>query len=231
MRNVFLCLLALGIILFASACWAVSFVNGSFEEAGNLTGWTTHGTVSQVHSGTVTFDTYSYDITAQQGDSMALLSAPGLSGGGSYNNNWISQNLVGFQGGVVSFYYNLFSTDWEGNDRFTVKFYDEHNDEIVDARLELDEYAADKPIVDLALYYSDWQYFSHNFGAYTGPLTMSMSIKLASGNGGDDNYNTWAYVDNFTLTPPAPVPEPGAIFLFGFGLMGLIGIKRKIWKV
>jgi len=189
--------------MFARTSYAASFVNGSFEQPGLLAGWTTHGIVSQVSSGTISFAGYSYDIAAQEGNSMALLSNPGLSGGGSYTNNWISQDLVGFEGGAVSFYYNMFSTDWAGNDRFMAKFYDEHNDEIY--AWETNEYAADKPIVDYGLYYSGWQLFSHDFGTYTGPLTMSMNIKLASGSGVDDNWNTWTYLDNFTIEAPTLV--------------------------
>jgi len=215
-------------VMFARTSYATSFVNGSFEEPGILAGWTIHGIVSQVLSGNVSFAGYSYDIAAQEGNSMALLSFPGLSGGGSYTNNWIGQDLAGFQGEEISFYYNMFSTDWAGNDRFMVKFYDEHGNEIY--AWETDEYAADKPIVDYELYYSGWQLFSHDFGPYAGPLTMSMNIKLASGSGGDDDWNTWTYVDNFKVATKVPLLGPGSALILVFGLLGIGGMKRKNWK-
>lgn len=228
MKNFILYLSASSMIMFACtsyAAFAASFVNGSFEEPGILAGWTTHGIVSQVSSGTVSFAGYSYDITAQQGNSMALLSAPGLSGGGSYTNNWISQDLTGFQGGEISFYYNMFSTDWAGNDRFMVKFYDEHDNEIY--AWEINEYAADRPIVDYKLYNSGWRLFSHDLGDYTGPLAMAMKIKLASGSGVNDYWNTWTYLDNFTVATKVPLLGPGSALMLVFGLLGIGGIKRK----
>lgn len=30
-----------------------------------------------------------------------------------------------------------------------------------------------------------------------------------------------------TLPPPGAIPEPGSIFLFGIGMLGLLGLKRK----
>jgi len=225
MKNFILWLSVLSLFIFVSTSFATSFTNPGFEEPGYLSGWTYSGIVSQVSSGTVSFEGgyYSYDITAQEGNNMALLSAPGLSAGGDYTNNWISQDLSDFQGGTLSFYYNMFSTDWNTNDRFTITFRDDSNNEIYS--WETDEYHADIPIIDWELYYSDWQQFSYDFGAFTGPL--SMSIKLASGNGVDDNWNTWTYLDNFLVTSAQPIPEPSTWVLLCLGLVGIVGVKKK----
>ncbi|MEW5801301.1 MAG: PEP-CTERM sorting domain-containing protein [bacterium] len=232
MKRFFLWISAVLLVVgFVGTSYATTFINGSFEDSGILTGWTHNGIVSQVTSGTVSFDGISYDITAVDGNSMALLSSPGLSGGGSYTNNWISQDIPNFQGGTISFYYNMFSTDGYGNDRFMVNFYDESGSEIINARLELDEltgapYSYDPTDPYYGLYYSGWQQYSHDFGVYATPFTLS--IKLSAGNGVDDSANTWTYLDDFQpSSSQSAVPLPGTIFLLGFGLLGLIECKRR----
>jgi len=54
----------------------------------------------------------------------------------------------------------------------------------------------------------------------------SVMVYLA-GTGKSDSYG--ALVDNFSLveTKPAPTPVPGAVWLLGSALVGLVGLKRK----
>lgn len=218
------------IVGFFGKSYAISFDNGGFEDAGVLSGWETNGIVSQVPSGGQVLPPVLYTITANEGSQMALLSAPGYSNGGSYTDNWISQDLAGFQGGAISFYYNLFTTEpgvdpAVSYDKFIATFSDkDHNNEIYS--WEIDEWSAVNYTDNFEFYYSDWQLFSHDFGPFTQPFTLS--IKLSSGNGGgNDDFNTWTYLDSFSLTQTVPVPEPGTILLLSSGLLSLIAYKKK----
>ena len=45
---------------------------------------------------------------------------------------------------------------------------------------------------------------------------------------GDDKTDTWLGVDNITVSSNAtPIPEPATMLLFGTGLIGLIGYRRR----
>lgn len=226
MKKMTFWILLLSLLSFTSTLYATPyFMNAGFEDPGLLSNWTSSGIVSQASSATVTFDIYTYNISPQEGNSMALLSAPGLSGGGYYTNNLISQTIDSFSGGSISFYYNIFSTDWNQFDRFTV-YIDAAND-LYDYCWDTDEYAADIPIVQDEFYYSDWKLFSYNPGAYTGSLT----ITLGAGNGVDDTFNTWVYVDNFLPKSLVPIPEPGTWLLFSLGLSIVLGFGKKFFKI
>jgi hypothetical protein len=220
MKKTIYCFILLLLFAFAGSADATP-VNPGFEDPGFLTGWNYSGIVSQVSSGTVSFSGYSYDIAATEGDSMALLSAPGLTGGGDYSDNWISQTITDFQGGKIAFDYNMFSTDWNGNDRFALMI-DAEND-LYDFYWEMDELTGTpEPIVPFEFYYSGWQHFSHDLGGYKGSLTL----RFHAGNGVDDHWNTWTYLDNFTSQP---VPEPATVGLLCLSFSCLLGwsIKRK----
>lgn len=215
MKKVIFCLFVMFTIIFAGTSHAVS-LNPGFEDPGFLSHWTYGGIVSQVSGGDVSFDAYTYNISPTEGNSMALLSAPGLSGGGSYGTNQIKQTIADFQGGEISFDYNIFSVDWRGNDRFTVKI--DTDDDTYDFDWnELD--GAPNPIVPFKFYYGGWQSFTHDLGSYTGSLT----ITVGGGNGGDDNWNTWTYVDNFSASS---IPDASTLLLLASAFCLIVAGKQ-----
>ena len=188
----------------------LGFQNAGFEN-GNLDYWDSNGIVSVISGDT-------YVDSAYNGDYMALISMPG-DGGGYVENNYISQSIDA-SSGTISFWYNVFTADWEddkpgfevkinGNSEFTID---------ADCTCFTDKYSDD-------IWYTGWQQFTYDISSYTG----SVEIAIYAGNTDDDNYNTWAYIDLFTPedasgppTPtPSPVPEPGTLLLMALGLAGL----------
>jgi hypothetical protein len=76
------------------------------------------------------------------------------------------------------------------------------------------------------------------FGRFlAGPDPFQVSLTLAGTASSDDPYLTDVYFDfdgnasliyEYNYTPPAPVP--GAFWLLGSGLIGLVGVRRKFRK-
>lgn len=52
-------------------------------------------------------------------------------------------------------------------------------------------------------------------------------IKIAVADGGDGVFDTALFIPNGSLTSVSAVPIPAAIWLFGSGLLGLIGVARR----
>jgi len=48
-----------------------------------------------------------------------------------------------------------------------------------------------------------------------------------NGNNVEGNGITYTPVSDGVIATPSPVPEPGTAFLFGAGIIGLVGLKRK----
>lgn len=57
------------------------------------------------------------------------------------------------------------------------------------------------------------------FFDYTGLTTFDVQIA---------NLDTWLTDENVNFVVGAPVPIPGAFYLLGTGLIGIVGLKRKI---
>lgn len=77
-------------------------------------------------------------------------------------------------------------------------------------------------------------YTPGNLSSFTGAGSMSFSVfseawTMASFTGGNMFYSTSTFTDPTVKVTYnyAPVPIPGAVWLLGSGLLGLIGLKRK----
>ena len=70
---------------------------------------------------------------------------------------------------------------------------------------------------------NDWATYTSTF-LYTGD-TGQVTLALAGG-GKSDSYG--ALVDNVSVTPKNATPIPGAVWLLGSGLLGLVGLRRKL---
>jgi hypothetical protein len=66
----------------------------------------------------------------------------------------------------------------------------------------------------------NWLQFTISFMATESTTTLA----FLNGDPVSDNHNG---LDNVVLTEATPIPIPGAIWLLGSGLIGLIGLKRK----
>jgi hypothetical protein len=65
--------------------------------------------------------------------------------------------------------------------------------------------------------------------AIAGPdVSGGVTLQLKAGNGGDPNSLAQIYFDNASMTiDVAAVPVPAAVWLFGSGLVGLVGVARR----
>ncbi len=194
------------VLLFMGAvkAWAIGFQNPSFE-TGDFAYWTTGGIVSVITGN-------SYVSSPKDGNYMALISMPGnppdYAGGGYVYENYISQRIDASVG-QISFWYNLFTTDYDYDQpAFMVKI---NGQEVfsIDAEDVLDEWQ--DPV-----YYTGWTLFTYDLSSYTGLV----DVAIYAGNTDDNYYNSWAYIDCFSpqeiFSPQAPIPEPAtALLLLG----------------
>jgi len=63
-----------------------------------------------------------------------------------------------------------------------------------------------------------------NAGDYFGISGSGITQARLFSQGGQSDY---VFVDDFTFTAPSEVPVPAAVWLFGTGLAGLVGVSRK----
>ena len=72
----------------------------------------------------------------------------------------------------------------------------------------------------------DWTTYS---GSYIlGADVSAYTLEFAAICGADANCFSDYYIDNVVITADiAPVPVPAAVWLFGSGLVGLVGVARR----
>jgi hypothetical protein len=74
-------------------------------------------------------------------------------------------------------------------------------------------------------YYSPWQIVDLDTSGVSGD---SLTLTVAAYDCGWGGHGGYAYVDGFSYIAPPPVPVPSTILLLGSGLLGLIGIRRRL---
>ncbi|WP_457571682.1 hypothetical protein [Desulfovulcanus sp.] len=203
----FLLIIAMAIFAFFSPKAQAAIENPDFE-TGDLTGWTSAGQADVqsdiVHSGS--FAAYIGTVDLERDDENDFTGA----NGDYIYNNYISQtfDVTGMES--LNLYYNVYTWDSAPLDdpAFVIKI-----NGISVFSLKANDISNDS---------TGWQLFTYDISEYTDPITLA----IYAGNTDDTLFQSWAYVDDVSLTapPPAPVPLPSTIamllpgLLFGFGL-------------
>jgi len=204
----FATLLVGGTVATASA----DLANPGFE-TGDLSGWTAIGQTGvqsdivynggyAAYIGTVDFD---------DDDNNDFTGDPGTQG---YMNNGLQQTVDVTNMTSLDFWYNVYTWDYEPWDDpgFEIQI----NGQSI---LSLDADDIDQgPNLDS----TGWTLFSYDLTNYQG---STLDLAIYAGNTGDSSVQTWAYIDS--LPGPAPVPEPATMLLFGTGLAGLAGLRKR----
>ncbi len=76
----------------------------------------------------------------------------------------------------------------------------------------------DFPLADLGILMPPGDYHLHPSG-------------LAGSGGGSYTLTMWGTFGSAPPPPPPPIPVPGAVYLFGAGLVGLTGLSRRMKKI
>jgi len=208
------CIMFLIVPLSASA----AILNGGFE-TGDFSDWIINGStgvvgVANLPDGSGGTET----ITPYEGAYMASISYPAMTG--FVFDNFIAQDVVlGPDDKFLSFAYIFWTYDEAPFDN--PGFLVEINDKTV---FSISAGEVGDGVAGTLDTSGDWKIFSMPVAQYYDPLRPSeIRISFNAGNSSDNYYPSGAFIDNINLS----VPIPTSLLLFGSGLLGLIGIRRK----
>jgi hypothetical protein len=208
--------MAAAMLLCTGAAQAVVIdlaVNGGFE-TGDLTGWTYYDSTNATNGGLITVTSPGSSSTFA-GNTNALVP---VSGGGGQNPALKQANLgIGlltpFQQVTVSFDYRADAVD--------VKYAALHSEQAGGGA------SSTTVLLDGPGGPATWTNFTQV--VTLGPdVTEGISLELVAICGGVPGCQSSFFWDNISITADvAAVPVPAAVWLFGSGLLGLIGVARR----
>lgn len=241
MKKIIMLLMVL--ILAASTSWA-AFVNGSFDDpvnGGTFNGWTLGG--GNWHGST-------YNATGNPGKS-AIVSAgydPILGGTAlsmTYGNTAYAARVNNYDSG---FHYSTMSQTITWNDpsiffAWAAVIQNPNHSGPGHVKVTLDNLTDNTQLYDVFIDYNthpagvNWHVLPNNRWGYTDwnicQLDTSDSIgdqlrlTVLASDCSQGAHGGYAYFDGFGSTPPS-VPIPGALWLLGSGLLGLVGVRKKL---
>jgi len=194
-------------------------VNGGFED--NFLGWTTGGSTGVVTVANLPLVLGQPDeltVTPVEGEKMGAITYPAMEG--FVYDNFIYQDvLLEERDKLLVLHYFFWTYDEAPFDSpaFTVS---------INGMTMFDISAGDIGDGVLGtLDFTGWTELVIPVGQYYDPSRpATIRIAFNAGNTGDNQYASGVFLDDIRLE----IPIPGTVLLFGSGLLGLIGVRRRL---
>ena len=203
---------AMGILLFAGAAQAAQIViNGGFE-SGDFTGWAQYPSAGTTQSIITT--------NPSSGIYAANLNIP--AGAGAVNNVLKQERLLDgtgllSEGDIISYSFDYRGSAADGGVLFLENF------------CETDSVLCGQDLIRVDLLPMSQDIWNSYSGTFTlGAGVTAYTLQFAAVCGAANTCTTDYYFDNVSvMADVSAVPVPAAVWLFGSGLLGLVGVARR----